>query len=471
MPRSQRLNEAAPARAHAPAPIRADPNPGLLSFSLHLAYDGLWLAAGVLGAPIFALRSALRPGFARMLRERLGGGLGAVQPAAGARILVHAVSVGEVKGAVPIVRALEAAYPGCELALCTTTDTGLAVARSLFPGQLVLRFPADLTPIMRRFLRRLAPTCVVLIELEVWPNFLRESNRAGIPVAVANGRITDRSFGRYRFFRSFFPQFNRISMFCVQGEDYAARFLELLVPAERVRVTGNVKADGLRLGVRERDAELVRLVAARADQLVLVAGSTHAPEERYVLAAAARALPGARVVLVPRHPERGASLVAELAAAGARCQLLSELRSGRAAPDPNAALIVNTIGELERVYALADLVFVGGSLVPHGGQNVLEPAAQGKAVVVGPSVENFAPETALLRRAGACVQLARVEELAQTLARLGADANLRARMGAAGIAAVSTQRGATQRTLDALAETVLPASLAAAAPRPVTDPN
>ncbi|MBK7877199.1 MAG: 3-deoxy-D-manno-octulosonic acid transferase [Planctomycetes bacterium] len=444
----------APRRA-APAPILAEPNPGPARFLLHAAYDLAWVI-GIVGAAPWWITQCLRsPTFRAMAKARLVFvPLPRPEPAR-RRVLVHGVSVGEVKGAQALVRALRSAAPDIEVVISTTTETGLAVARKTYPDLQVVRFPLDPSWVVRRFLRRLAPVGVVLVELEIWPNFLRQSNRLGIPLAVVNGRITDRSYGRYRHFKNLLPQFNRLTLFCVQDEDYARRFRELSADPERILITGNIKVDGLRTGRVDAAPELVRLLAGRPGQPFVVAGSTHEPEERWIVEAVRAAAPDARLVIVPRHPERAKELVRTLAELGPAPQLLTALRAGEA-PDPSRPALVDTIGELEQVYALADLVFIGGSLIPHGGQNMLEPAAQGRPVVFGPHVHNFVQEVALLERAGACVRLAGREELAPALARLLAAPEERARMAQAGIAAVEAQKGATALTLAALLERCLP---------------
>ncbi|MSR61483.1 MAG: 3-deoxy-D-manno-octulosonic acid transferase [Planctomycetes bacterium] len=432
-----------------PPAIRHDPDPGLLRTLLHALYDAAWVAAALLGSPWLLWMSVRREGFARMVRERLGRGLARVPRPTRPRILVHGVSVGEVKAARSLVTLLAERHPEFEVVLSSTTNTGLEVAQKLYPQHLCVRFPFDLRPIVGHFLRRVDPRLVILVELEVWPNFLRVCNRQGRAVTVVNGRITRESHGRYVYFKRWLPEFNRISLFCVQSAEYARRFGVLGIDPARVCVTGNVKFDGLRTGPVETSEELARFVAPRAGQSVLVAGSTHAPEEAQVARAARHAVPQARLVLVPRHPNRAGEIVEQLAAAGCSVQRLTELRAGRRV-DEQLPLLVDTIGELERIYALADLVFVGGSLVPHGGQNMLEPAAQGKAVLFGPHVENFDQEATLLLAAGACRKVADERELEAQFARLLADPLERERMGCAGIAAVAAQRGATQLTLDAL---------------------
>ncbi|MEX1024168.1 MAG: glycosyltransferase N-terminal domain-containing protein, partial [Planctomycetota bacterium] len=266
-----------------PAPLRFDPFPGIGRRLLHRAYGLAWWTAGAVCWPVI-LWKARRPAFRRMLVERLGRGVPRLDPTR-RRILVHGVSVGEVKGAAALVAELERFDPGLEIAISTTTDTGQRVARGLYPGLTVVRFPFDVESSIARFLDRVRPTAVVLVELEIWPNFLRLCNQRGIPIVVVNGRITDRSHARYRRFRHLLPQFRRISYFAVQSEEYALRFLDLGVEPARLSVTGNIKFDALRLERREPAPELVRRVAARSGQPVVVAGSTHDPEERAVVAA------------------------------------------------------------------------------------------------------------------------------------------------------------------------------------------
>lgn len=428
---------------------------------LHALYDLGWLLFAVLGAPWLLWMSVRRPGFATMVIERLGRGVAAIPRRTRARILVHGVSVGEVKAARSLVTLLEERHPGCEVVLSSSTPTGIEMARKLYPTNLAVRYPADLSFVARRFLRALDPTLVILVELEVWPNFLRECNRRGTTVAVVNGRITEKSRSRYRLLKHGLPEFHRIALFCAQTEEYARRFASLGIDPSRLCVTGNVKLDGLRIGPAEAGEELTRFVAARAG--VVVAGSTHEPEEAWVARAVRRALPEARLVLVPRHPPRCGEVVERLRTEGLLTQRLSELRAG-VTPDPRAPMIVDTIGELERVYSLADVVFVGGSLVPHGGQNVLEPAAQGKPVLFGPYVHNFRQEAALLLAAGAARQVRDPAELEREFVALFADPAARARMGAAGMQAVAAQRGAVHVTLRALESLGLPALAARAAP-------
>ena len=438
----------------APA-VRSDPNPGVLRWLLHASYDALWILAALLAVPWLLLRMARHSAFRDLVAERLG--LRLLPPASGRRrVLVHGVSVGEIKGAAPLVRRILEQFPDAEIILSSTTNTGLSVARQVYPGHAVVRFPLDISFVARRFLGALQPACVVLMELEIWPNFLRECNRRGVPVAVVNGRITPKSFRRYRWFRHSLPQFNRISLFCVQSEAYAERFCTLSRRPERVLVTGSMKADGLTIGERHVPPQLRALLGPGMGQKLIVAGSTHEPEEQLVARAWRAGASDARLVLVPRHPQRANEVLDALAGEGSPAQLLSRLRRGEAL-DRRLPAIVDTIGELENVYALADLVFVGGSLVPHGGQNMLEPAAQGKAVIYGPHVDNFAQEAALLEEAGASRRVADAQALEREFRELVNDDAARLRMGQAGLSAVDRQKGATALTLSALTRLIAPA--------------
>jgi 3-deoxy-D-manno-octulosonic-acid transferase len=415
---------------------------------VYLCYDTLLGLVWVVLLPICLALGIVRPRLARKALSLSTWGLPDLPPATRPRVLVHGVSVGEVKASQSLVRALRDRY---EVVVSAFSDTGLQVARQLYPDLVVVRFPVDFLPLVRRFWRRVRPHQVLLMELEAWPCFLREANRNGAPVSIVSGRITERSFARYRLFGAL-PQFERISLFAVQDETYAERFAELTGSRARIVVTGNVKVDGLRLGPAPRDErfdELARLAGGAPGQRVLVAGSTHEPEERLVLDAFRAADPTARIVLVPRHPDRADTL--EQSLADARPQRLSRLRAGEA-PDPTRPLIVDTIGELERVYALADIVFVGGSLMPHGGQNMLEPAAQAKPVLYGPHTANFVQETTLLERAGAARRVRDAAELTATVRELVQDPAEARRLGERAVLVVERQRGATEATLRALAE-------------------
>ena len=435
------------------ASLGPDSHAGVRIAMLYGVYDTLWTLALILTSPWWVFRSLMHPPTRCMVRERLTLNLKSMPATTGRpRVLIHGVSVGEVKAAKSLVAALSKT---CEVVVSSSTNTGMQVALQSYPEHRVVRFPVDHLWSVTRFMGRVQPTSVVLMELEIWPNFLRKAHGLGIPVAIVSGRITPSSHASYRRFGKTLPQFQRITVFAVQDEEHARRFADLAGSRERVVITGNVKIDGLNTGPPAADAtleELREFVGATPGQSVLVAGSTHDPEEGLVCEAICQADPSARRVLVPRHPERGRAIRASLAAQGFGAQLLTDLRAGRTELDTDQALIVDTIGELERLYSLADVVFVGGSLVPHGGQNMLEPAALGKAVVYGNHVDNFTQEARLLENAGGSMRVRDPEHLAEVLEQLLKDGPRRKRMGQAGRAAVEAQKGATARTLKVLSE-------------------
>ncbi|MEZ6004479.1 MAG: 3-deoxy-D-manno-octulosonic acid transferase [Planctomycetota bacterium] len=435
-----------------PAPVLADPYPGWKNRAMYLAYDLLWLFTALVLAPWWIFHCLLRPSFRRMVAERLTLGLPRLPaPRPGRpRVLIHGVSVGEVMASRALVERLKHT---CEVVVSASTNTGMEVARRSFPDITIVRYPLDPRLVIRRFLRRVGPQYVILMELEVWPNFLKWSNREGIPIGIVNGRITEHSLRNYLRFHESLPQFARVTLFAAQDEAYAERFVTLLGGDERVVITGNLKADGMRVGPPEPDAgwrELEGWVAAAPGQPVLLAGSTHGGEEAQVYRAFHQALPAARIVIVPRHPERGEEVRQALEGLGVRAQRLTTLRQGAETLDPTRPLIADTVGELDRLYSMATIVFVGGSLVPHGGQNMLEPAAAGKPVLYGPHTGNFRQETALLEEAGAARRVADAEELARVLATWHQDPAGWARMGQVGMGVVEKSRGATERTTAAL---------------------
>lgn len=405
---------------------------------------------GLAMAPLVLVRAVV----SRPWRQALPGRLGLGRPVSGGapRLLLHGVSVGEVKAMRPLVAALRAERPGLQLVLSSTTPGGLATAKRLFPDLPVVVYPLDLRFAVRKFLVRVRPHSVVLMELEIWPNFLRRCTECEIPVAIVNGRITKRSLAGYRRVQRLLPQFDWIRLYGAQSERYAERFRALQVPPERILCTGNLKYDGLPDAADEDLFRRSPWPAWVAGRPAVALGSTHEPEEREILAAAAAAgVAGVLWLVVPRHPERAARLRRELRAAakGAQVLLRSELDPGRPLP-PGAILLVDTFGELELCYRAARIAYVGGSLVPHGGQNVLEPAAVGRPVLVGPHTDNFAEEVDLLERAGGLRRGEDAAALVELLQSWLEDPASAEAAGRAGRAALEARRGATATTIAAL---------------------
>ncbi len=431
----------------------------------HLLYDLCFLGFVLVGSPYFLFRIATSRRFRKGLPQRLG--FVPVRPRKGGRVWIHGVSVGEVKAAQPLVAALAGRRPELEVALSSTTPTGYSLLERLLPEHLRFFYPLDLPFVPGRVIDRVEPCGIVLMELEIWPNFLRAASRRGVPVAVVNGRISERSWRGYTRAWRLLPELERIEVYCVQNRRYAERFLDLGVPASRVFVTGNMKFDNLG---PSRDAppdeELRALLRIGPGERVVVGGSTHAGEERTLLRAARGTEEKLRVplrlLLAPRHPDRVGSVLDDLAAEGGKAVLLSDLRRGRGTLAAGTAVVVDTIGELERIYTLASAVFVGGSLVPHGGHNGLEPVSLGKPTLFGPHTFNFEDEVNLLLEGEGARRVADEADLQGALARLLEDPEGARAMGERGVRALASQRGATERTLGVLERFLLHPSRVAA---------
>jgi len=394
--------------------------------------------------------------FDRRYRSGIGERLGFVRPSDGSRkvVWIHGVSVGEVKAAGTLIEQLTATRPDLELVISSTTPTGHQLARDLYPDLRVIYYPLDLGPCPGISLGRIRPACVLLMELEVWPVFLQAARWHSVPVAVINGRISEQSFGGYRLARMFLPQFNLIEMFCMQDDVYRHRLLDLNVDPECAVVTGNMKYDNVRLGAASSNQQLQRWLSPD-QRLVIVCGSTHAEEEVWLssdIAQVAQALGiQLRLVLAPRHPERAAGVRDSLISSGAVCRLWSEDSAMERALEDDAVVIVDTIGHLEGFYAVCDVAFIGGSLVPRGGQNMVEAASMGKAVMFGPHVSNFRKDVQMLLGADAACQVRDRADLRERLGQLLTDASLRQGLGERAVALIQGNQGSTRRTLEQLA--------------------
>ncbi|MBV9927106.1 MAG: 3-deoxy-D-manno-octulosonic acid transferase [Acidobacteria bacterium] len=420
------------------------------------------LGIGVLALlPRFLLDAARHGKYAAGLAERAGS---LPKFDAGGRPVVwlHCVSVGEAQAARPLARALLEEYTGHTLVVSTTTLTGQRVAREAFAGQaaLVFYFPFDWAWSVRRALRRVNPAAVLLMETELWPRFFRECRRRGVPIALVNGRISEKSFGRYKLIRPFIRRvLSDLSLAAAQTNADAERLSALGVAPERLRVTGNVKFDIEEAAARPLTEELRRRFRFDRDRPLVVAASTHAPEERVVLEAfdlLTSEVKRPRLLVAPRHPERFGEVASLLEATG--------LSWARRTDEPRESdrdcdvILLDSIGELRAVYPLADVVFVGGSVAPVGGHNVLEPALDARAVVVGPHTSNFKAIVAALLERDALVQLPHTadqrdaaRELARALRELLEDDVKRRRTGERASAVLEANRGATARTVELLA--------------------
>ncbi|PIF50839.1 3-deoxy-D-manno-octulosonic-acid transferase [Pseudomonas sp. 29] len=415
----------------------------------------LYTALFYLGLPLVAIRLWLRarkaPAYARRIGERFSYGMPTLQPGG---IWVHAVSVGESIAAAPMIRALLQRYPQLPITVTCMTPTGSERIQALFANDPRIQhcyLPYDLPCAAARFLDRVQPKLAVIMETELWPNHIHQCAKRGIAVALANGRLSERSAKGYgRFGKLTAPMLAEMSLFAVQTEAEAQRFRDLGARPETVEVTGSIKFDlTIDPQLLQRAADL-RGQWQALERPVWIAASTHEGEDEVILDAHRRLLanhPDALLILVPRHPERFNS-VFEL------CQregFATVRRSTGANVDAQTSVLLgDTMGELLFLYALADSAFVGGSLVANGGHNLLEPAALAKPVISGPHLFNFLDIAAQLREAGALAEVDDAEGLAlevQRLFELPRDAQ---RMADAGLAVMRRNQGALQRLLDGL---------------------
>lgn len=417
--------------------------------------DCYYLAFGLVTAPfwLFKLLTAARyrEGFARRFgfghADRRG------QPKA---IWIHGVSVGEVLAARDLIKRLQAEQPTRPLVLTVTTRTGFAVAKQNYPDIPVTYFPMDLGFAVRRTLRRLNPSVLILVELELWPNVLLECHRRGIPVAVVNGRISQRSYRGYRLIRwALAPALSRLASVCVQTGIYGERLMALGVPRDRVRITGNMKIDAVdpSTAAAQRSTTQHRMGFSGADA-VWVAGSAH-PGEMPVLLAAWTQLkakvPSLKWIVVPRHPEKRDEVQQAMIAARAAPVRLTEIDAGRVPTTLDGSVILgDTMGELMAMYATATVATVGGTWVPIGGHNPLEPAALGVPQALGPHRFTIHDQVKFLAATGGLKVADDGAALAAALEPWLTDRAKAAADGAKAKAAVEAERGSTARTHTAL---------------------
>ena len=358
---------------------------------------------------------------------------------------IHAVSVGEVQATIPLVKLLREHYPSLPMVITTTTPTGSQRVRELFgEGVFHVYAPFDLPFMVGRFLDRTRPRLVVLVETEIWPNMLASCRSRNIPTLLANARLSERSARGYARLGGFTQQtFRNIDLIAAQSQADAERFIRLGAESERVEVTGSIKFDIRLPASLNEQAEVTRRLWG--NRPVWVAASTHEGEDEQLLHAHGvirQQLPGCLLVLVPRHPERFERVAALCEKRGFS---LARRSKQQACYGETAVFLGDTMGELPIFLAAADVAFVGGSLVPHGGHNILEPAALGVPVLFGPHMFNFAAISQLLLEKQAAVQVQTSDELADAIVRWLTDASERSRIGENGRRVVEENRGALDR--------------------------
>ncbi len=400
--------------------------------------------------------------FMRMLmtgkyRKSLGQKFGIVPPEVYAamkgspRIWIHAVSVGEVTAAAPVLASLREHLPDACIVLSTSTETGQEMARKICPAATAfIYYPLDFPWVVKKVVGSVKPDMVVLVETELWPHFILTSRDTGAKIVMINGRISPRSFKRYKLTSFFWKKIlsDIVEIGAISVID-AERLKAMGMAESRIRVLGNAKYDSL--AARAAPAlqeEIARRLNVRPEEKFLVAGSTHEGEDRIVLDTYRSVLaqyPQFRLIIVPRHPERGQDVFSLVQRAGFSDSVkMSEINKGRQRLDERV-IVVDVIGELFKLYSLASVVFCGGSLVPKGGQNILEPAAWGKVVFYGPSMEDFRDEKDLLESAGSGIPVSGGEELLDGILKLLSNPEELLKRGEKGRDTVISNMGAAQR--------------------------
>jgi len=431
---------------------------------MYFLYSLLLTLGFVILLPRFAL-DALRNGkYVTGLGQRLGN-IPPVESDGRPTIWLHCVSVGEAQAAQSLVRRFKETFPNHALVISTTTVTGQQLARTIFSehAAAVFYFPIDWAWTVRRVLRKINPTAIFIMETELWPNLFRIAHRRNTPVLLLNGRISDKSFGRYKRIRPFISRvLNDLTVAAMQSKQDATRIRELGMNEESILAVGNLKFDSAgTVGDNEVTNQLRERFSFRDGRPLFVAASTHDPEEAVIVNAfrtVKASNPNLRLLLAPRHPERFAEVASLLADSG-----FSVARRSAPAQNDDATadiVLLDSIGELGRAFPLTDIAFVGGSIARHGGHNVIEPAAHGVCTITGPHTSNFAAITNAMVAAGAVVQLSDTAdpttEVAQVLHDLLSDPERRTDIGARARAVCETNRGATDRTLELISSILSP---------------
>ncbi len=426
---------------------------------MYALYTTLLIFIGTLSLPYLLWRSVRGAGYHRDWRERFGWGASqrhASPSAAEGLLWFHAASVGEIQGLLPIIAELQQGFPSLSVVCSTFTPTGKMMAKRLLPtAASVFLLPLDLPWIMRRLMRRLQPQALIIQETELWPNCLRAAAQAGVPVLVVNGRLSPRSARRYQWIRKLMRQaLADVTLILAQTEEAAQRFRALGAEAQRLKVVGNTNIDRALLAKSElvTPPDLTTLTKGRR---VWVGGSTHEGEECRLLDAYRRVLqhhPDVLLVLAPRHLERVDAVERQVQAAGFHPVRRSayEAQTTSALPD-QTVVILDTLGELAPLYGLCTVAFVGGSLVPIGGHNILEPAMFAKPLMFGPHMHHFPDLARMFCEAGGAIQVADAEALCRQVVHLLRQPGEAERIGRRAYQALQANRGALAVVVDDIA--------------------
>ena len=428
-----------------------------------LIFDSLYLTASLLGSPylIFKIitskryRSGLNQRFG-IIKERLSNKPG---------IWVHGASVGEVITAKSIIERIDEEFPEWETFISATTNTGFSVAEKTFLNKNIFYFPLDLSWVTKKVILKKKPRFILLIELEIWPNFLISAFKKNIPVIILNGRISNKSVKAYRTISRISKDFrnsltSELNVFCARTEFDAQRFRDLGIPGKQIFVTGTMKYDNIPTHIDKNiSKELAKLFNIDDDDLILVGGSTHAGEEEILIRVFERlnkVYPNLKLILAPRHVERTREVSKLIEKTGFVPVLKTEAeRSGYKWQNTKREIIlIDTVGDLEKVYSISNFVFVGKSLVPSGGQNMMEPAGMGNPVIFGPHTYNFEEEVDLLLKNSAAKEIETEEELFGTVEFFIRNPDAAKEMGLKAQKVVNEKRGATERNIEILREII-----------------
>ena len=428
-----------------------------------LIFDSLYLAASLLGSPylIFKIitskryRSGLNQRFG-IIKERLSNKPG---------IWVHGASVGEVITAKSIIERIDEEFPEWETFISATTNTGFSVAEKTFLNKNIFYFPLDLSWITKKVILKKRPSFILLIELEIWPNFLISAFKKNIPVIIVNGRISNKSVKAYRTISRISKDFrnsltSELNVFCARTEFDAQRFRDLGIPGKQIFVTGTMKYDNIPTHIDKNiSKELMKLFHIDDDDLILVGGSTHAGEEEILIRVFERlnkVYPNLKLILAPRHVERTREVSRLIEKTGFVPVLKTEAErsSYKWQNTKREIILIDTVGDLEKVYSISNFVFVGKSLVPSGGQNMMEPAGMGNPVIFGPHTFNFKEEVDLLLENSAAKVVKTEEELFETVEFFIRNPDAAKEIGLKAQKVVNGKRGATERNIEILRDII-----------------
>ena len=420
-------------------------------------YNTLLTLGLILSSPFFAFKIATTSYYRRGLSQRLGIGHKDVCKKVGDEkpLWIHAASVGEVLGSLPIIEVIRQTNPELPILLSTMTASGNDMAKKRASDvKAITFFPLDHPWVVRRAISRANPRAFLMAETEIWPNFLIELGRRGIPAMLFNGRISTRSFQWYKRFRCFLASpLATISAFCMQSSLDAQRIIEMGANPERVTVSGNVKFDQLLPEITQKEKEaLLQTLGLHAGQPILIAGSTHRGEEEFMLKVLQRLspeYPNLVLILAPRYLERVAEVEVLLKREKISWKRKSQLQaSGQGEGD--RVMLLDTFGELAKLYSIGTIIFVGGSLVRVGGHNILEPLFYNKPVLFGPFMDHFREISNEVLRRGAGLQIREVEEMVFHAKSLLENPFLRSNMGRCGFEIIRDNRGATSKTMETI---------------------